>query len=374
MSKILAAAAVVSVILLNGSPALAASTSPSPSPSPKPSGSTGADAAGNPVVTFGIGPSKNHQVDRRPNYNMLSPKGGLVSDEVAVVNLTYQPLTLNLYASDGLNADDGSLTLQPGYVKPKDAAAWVTFGGRGSKGYVVLAPREKVYVPFVVKIPKDAYVGDHLAGIVASLVSEGTTPCERGTNVKLEQRVGIRLGVRVAGVLTPGLDVKDLEATYAGTLNPFGKGNVTVTYTVTNKGNVRLGGLQEVSVHGLIGPTATAGKLANVPMLLPGNSAKVTVTVPDVTPVGYETVDVSINGLAVAGDADPAVEVASASANFWAIPWTLLAGLLGLAAIGAAVLRTRRASSLPPSSTGAATGTDNLVSSASATSSVTENL
>jgi hypothetical protein len=372
MSKLLAAAATVSIIVLGGSPALAASSTPSPAPSPNPSGSSATDAAGKPVVTFGIGPSKNHQVDRRPNYNMLSPKGGLVSDEVAVVNLTYQPLTLNLYAADGLNADDGSLTLQPGYVKPKDAAAWVTFGGRGSKGYVKLAPREKVYVPFVVHIPKTAYVGDHLAGIVASLVSEGTTPGERGTNVKLEQRVGIRLGVRVAGVLTPGLEVKDLQAAYAGTVNPFGKGNVTVTYTVTNTGNVRLGGQQEVSVHGLIGPIAVAGQLANVPMLLPGNSAKVSVTVPEVTPVGYMTADVSVSGLAVAGDADPATEVASASTNFWAIAWTLLAGLLGLTAIAAAVLRSRRESTQPAAS--ATPSAESLISSASAASPTTENL
>ena len=372
MSKLLAAAATISIIVLTGSPALAASSTPSPAPSPNPSGSSATDAAGKPVVTFGIGPSKNKQVDRRPNYNMLSPKGGLVSDEVAVVNLTYQPLTLNLYAADGLNADDGSLTLQPGYVKPKDAAAWVTFGGRGAKGYVKLAPREKVYVPFVVHVPKTAYVGDHLAGIVASLVSEGTTPGERGTNVKLEQRVGIRLGVRVAGVLTPGLEVKDLQAAYAGTVNPFGKGNVTVTYTVTNTGNVRLGGQQEVSVHGLIGPIAAAGQLANVPMLLPGNSAKVSVTVPDVTPVGYMTADVSVSGLAVAGDADPATEVASASTNFWAIAWTLLAGLLGLTAIGAAVLRRRRDETQPAAS--ATPSPENLVSSASAASSITENL
>jgi len=355
MSKLLAAAATISIIVLSGSPALAASSTPSPAPSPNPSGSSATDAAGKPVVTFGIGPSKNKQVDRRPNYNMLSPKGGQVADEVAVVNLTYQPLTLNLYAADALNAADGSLTLQPGYVKPKDAAAWVTFGGRGSKGYVKLAPREKAYIPFVVHIPKDAYVGDHLAGIVASLVSDGTTPGTVdepvGTNVKLEQRVGIRMGVRVAGVLAPGLEVKDLQAAYSGTLNPFGKGTVTVTYTVTNTGNVRLGGQQEVSVHGLIGPTAPAGKLATVPMLLPLNSAKVTVTVPDVTPVGYMTADVSVSGLAVAGDADPATEVASASTNFWAIAWTLLAGLLGLTAILAAFLRRRRSAASTASST-----------------------
>jgi hypothetical protein len=83
MSKLLAAAATVSIIVLSGSSALAASSSPSPAPSPNPSGSSATDAAGKPVVTFGIGPSKNKQVDRRPNYNMLSPKGGQVADEVA---------------------------------------------------------------------------------------------------------------------------------------------------------------------------------------------------------------------------------------------------------------------------------------------------
>jgi hypothetical protein len=365
-SKFIATAALVAFSALVCEPAFASSPTPNPTPSASASGQA-ASTAGKPVVTFGIGPSSHHKIDRRPNYNMLSPKGGAISDEVAVVNLTYQPLTLNLYAADGLNAADGSLTLQPGYVKPKDAAAWVVFGGRGSKGFVQLAPRETAYVPFVVKIPKDAYVGDHLAGIVASLVSQGTTPGDRGTNVKLEQRVGIRLGVRVAGVLKPGLDIQDVAATYAGSANPFGKGTATITYTVTNTGNVRLGGQQEVNVHGIIGPIASAGKLTDVPMLLPGNSAKVTVTVPDVTPMGYETVDVSVSGLSVAGDADPPVEIAAGSTNFWAIPWTLLAGLLGVAAIAAGVIRTRRRPSGPASGPSHSSNPD-LVSAGSASS------
>ena len=358
----------MSILALTTGPALAASSSPSPSPKPTGASGSGSATTGAAVITFGIGPSTKQQVDRRPNYNMLAPRGGEVKDELAVVNLTYQPLTLNLYAADGLNAADGSFTLQPGYVKPKDTAKWVTFGGRGAKGFVVLQPREKVYVPFTVKIPMDAFIGDHLGGVVASLVSQGSTPGDRNTSIKLEQRVGIRLGVRVAGVLTPKLEISDVQASYAGTVNPFGRGTATITYKVKNTGNVRLGGQQEVTVHGVVGPAASAGKLADIPLLLPGNSAQVSVTVPDVTPVFYETADISVSGLGAAGDADPPVEVTSASTSFWAIPWTALAGVLGLLAVGAGVMRMRRTPTSPNgSSTNASASTPDLVSTVSST-------
>jgi hypothetical protein len=299
---------------------------------------------------------------------MLAPRGGEVKDELAVVNLTYQPLTLNLYAADGLNSADGSFTLQPGYVKPTDTAKWVTFGGRGSKGFIVLQPREKAYVPFTVHIPKDAFVGDHLGGIVASLVSQGSTPGDRNTNIKLEQRVGIRLGVRVAGVLTPKMEISDVTASYAGTVNPFGKGTATVRFKVKNTGNIRLGGQQEVNVHGLIGPSASAGKLADIPLLLPGNTAQVSVTVPDVAPFFYETADVTVNGLGAAGDADPPVEVATASTNFWAIPWTTLAVLLLGGAVAAGVIRSRRAPRQGPGQPASESTSAHLVSASSSSS------
>ena len=368
--RLVVSGAALAVLSLSAAPALAASTSPSPSPKPSGSASAGSGSAtaGASVVTFGIGPSTKQQVDRRPNYNMLSPRGGVVKDELAVVNLTYQPLTLNLYAADGLNSADGSFTLQPGYVAPKDTAKWVTFGGRGAKGFIVLQPREKAYVPFTVHIPKDAFVGDHLGGIVASLVSQGSTPGDRNTNIKLEQRVGIRLGVRVAGVLTPKMEISDVTASYAGTVNPFGKGTATITYKIKNTGNVRLGGQQEVTVHGLVGPTASAGQLADIPLLLPGNTAQVSVTVPDVSPFFYEAADVTVNGLGAAGDADPPVEVATASTNFWAIPWTALAALLTAAAVAAGVVRSRRGPGQASGPAPSAANASNLVSASSSSS------
>ena len=151
--------------------ALAASPSPSPSPS------TSAGAAKPPTtVTYGLGPSTKGKLDRRTGFTLLSTRGGTVTDEVAVVNLSTVPLTLNLYAVDALNGPDGEIGLQPAAAEVTDSATWVTFKTPSGKDYVRLKPKQTLFVPFTVKIPKNAPVGDHLAGIVVSTVASGQTP------------------------------------------------------------------------------------------------------------------------------------------------------------------------------------------------------
>jgi hypothetical protein len=328
-----------------------AADSASPSPSAGATGATGATSADPAVVTFGIGPSTKGKLDRRPNFTLLAPRGGVVSDQVALVNLTKQPLTLNLYAADALNTADGTLALQPAAAPLADSAAWVTFKTPSGKGYVVLPPNDGIGTPtfinFTVKIPKDAYVGDHLAGVIASTVSEGAAPGDRAAQVKFEQRIGLRLGIRVAGELKPQLSVENVSAAYSSSLNPFGRGSAVVTYTVRNTGNVRLGGKQTVTVNGIVGPVATGGTLPDVPLLLPGGSASVTVTVPDVVPLGLVTATVSIDPVGALGDANPPAAVAVGTTRFVAVPWTLLALLLLLLLLGGAFLRRRRAPRAP---------------------------
>jgi hypothetical protein len=323
-----------------------AADSASPSPTPGATASTGATSADPAVVTFGIGPSTKGKLDRRPNYTLLAPRGGVVSDQVALVNLTKQPLTLNLYAADALNTADGTLALQPAAAPLADSAAWVTFKTPSGKGFVVLPPNDgkgtPTFVNFTVKIPKDAYVGDHLAGVIASTISEGNAPGDRAAQVKFEQRIGLRLGIRVAGVLTPQLTIENVTATYASSLNPFGRGSAVVTYTVHNTGNVRLGGHQTVTVAGLVGPEASAGAVPDVPLLLPGGTAAVSVTVPDVTPLGVIHATVSAEPVGALGDANPPALVAIATATIIAVPWTFLALLLALALIVGVLVRRRR--------------------------------
>ena len=317
----------------------------SPSPSPSPSGS----AKPNPAtdnLTFGIGPATNGKIDRRANFNYLAPRLGKVNDEVAIANLTFKPLTLNLYPSDALNGADGSLGLQPRNAKPADLAAWITLKTPTGKAFVVVPPRSTIFVPFTVAVPGKAYIGDHLAGIVASVVAKGETPGNLGTQVQFEQRVAVRVGMRVAGQLKPELVIENLSAQYVGTLNPVRPGSALVTYTVHNTGNLRLGGRQQVRVHGLFGPASEATGLADIPLLLPGGSATVTVEVPDVWPLLYLTADVTIVPLSPPTDANPQVGDVTASVSFWGIPWVLLGIILLILLLGLWWLRHRRA--VPP--------------------------
>lgn len=325
----------LTALVLPAGPAFAGGTSPSPSPS-------STEEADGSVVTFGIGPATKGKVDRRPNFNVLLTKGASTKDSVALVNLTFKPLTLNLYAADAVNTSDGQLSLQPANEEATDVASWVTFKTPTGKPYVVIKPRSTLVVPFTVKAPKDTYVGDHLAGIVASTVTRGQTPGDRTTDVEFEQRIAVRLGVRIAGELAPALTVETVAASYAGTLNPFGSGTATVTFAVRNTGNVRLGGEQKVTIAGLAGSAAIADSLQDIPMLLPGGTATVTVPVDDVRPLGPMTATVEVTPLSVAGDANPPVQVASASTVVWAVPWLLVAIVLLLLAGLLVLLRIRR--------------------------------
>ncbi len=344
-----------------------AASADSTSPSPAPSGSGSSAGAASTPVTFGIGPSTKGKIDSRSGFTTLVQAGGSTRDEFAVVNLTEAPLTLNIYAADAYNSPDGTLALEPASTKPVDAAAWVRFATPTGKGFIVLKPRETRYIPFTVRVPKNAYAGDHLAGVIASTVTAGQTPGERGTDLKLEQRVALRLGVRVAGELRPELTIENLTASYTGTLNPFGTGTAVVSYTVHNTGNVRLGGRQSVHVQGLTGPAALATDVPDVPMLLPGGTAAVTLPVEGVSPLLHLTAAVTVTVLAPAGDANPPAAVATATTTFWAIPWTLLALLLLAAIVGAWFWRRRASGGSGPGrrEAGSTPGSAELVSAGS---------
>lgn len=114
--------------------------------------------------------------------------------------------------------------------------------------------------------------------------------------------------------------MENLHLQYSGTLNPLAKGDATVTYTVRNTGNVILAARQAVSVAGPFGiGRVSADAIDESPMLQSGETWTVSVPVPAVAPADTES-----------------------SAQTWAMPRTLLALLVAVAALIAFGFISRR--------------------------------
>ena len=267
----------------------------------------------------------------RPNYSYTVNPGGQVEDGLTVANHGTTPLTLAVYAADGFTGKNG-LDLVAKGAKSSRVGAWVHPG----RPDVTVKPGESVEVPFTVTPPDDAPPGDYMGGLVTSLTRAGAA----------EQRLGIRIRLRVGGALKPGLSVADLRVRYSGTSNPFGKGDATVTYTVRNTGNSLLSARQAVSVAGLFGSSdVQAGKIADSPQLLPGDTWKVSVPVRGVAPMLRLTGTVTLVPLLTdASNSTAPLAAVETTSQAWTIPWALLLLLVVLCGLVAAVpvLRRRR--------------------------------
>jgi hypothetical protein len=298
-------------------------------------------------VTFGVEPASSRGADGRPYFSFGVTPGALVYDHVAVLNYSLVPLTLQLYATDAVETSAGGFGLLPASVTPTGAGAWITLPPQFSTVRVPARSAKgpgEIVVPVLVHVPDRATPGDHVGGIVASLRTVGTN---KGQNVILVVRVGTRVFIRVAGALAPGISLTDLHASYHGTLNPIGQGRVTVSYVVSNTGNVDLALTQSVSVSGpLADRRATPGA---VPLLLPGASVRESAVVTGVWPQFLLQATVSALPSAPVGSGDlPALVSASARTSLWAIPWSFLGAIvLVLLALGL-LYRARRRPAAPP--------------------------
>ncbi|WP_460446229.1 hypothetical protein [Angustibacter aerolatus] len=290
------------------------------------------------TATFGVQPAFAGRPDARPFFRFGTTPDALVNDQLALRNYATRPVTLRLVASDATNLPDGGLTALPTGTASHDAGSWVALGGAARSGQVTVPGRSTVVVPFRLRVPHDATPGDHVAGLLASLVT--TTRDAQGTDVRLDQRVGTRLFVRVSGPLRPSLQVSGVTATWHGSSwNPFARGTVTLRYRLQNAGNVALGASATGSVHGLVGPT-TRARAAGAALLLPGNGVDASVEVRGVRPVLRERATVRVTPLVVSGDV-VSVRGISRSVVLWVVPW-LLVGLLALLLVALFVLLVRR--------------------------------
>lgn len=333
------------VVALGGQAAYAA---PSPSPSASSSDGSAASAAPTPgggdgdLASFGLAPSSETGPDGRSFLGMGVPPGSVVYDHVALVNQGAEPLDLLLYPADGLQVDGGGLGATARDEPVKDVGAWITLDT--PKAVTVPAQTDDgpgmVIVGVTIAVPAGAEPGDHFGGIAAALVTQGSGGVN-APSVEFEQRVVARVYVAVQGEARPGLEVRDLSATWsAGTW--WSPGRVEVTYTLTNTGNSRVSVAPAVRVAGPWGLLARTAAGQTIDELLPGSSVQQSVTVPRVWPLVREVVTVSaVAGAPVAGQV-PGIPPAVASTVVWAIPWLVVVALLLILLLVVAITFRRR--------------------------------
>ena len=314
-----------------------------------PASALAADSPG--TSTFGIQPLPRTNTDTRSAFTFSATPGAQPKDAVEVTNFSTQPLTLHVYASDAFNTPEGGYDLLAGDVSPKDVGTWVKL--TNVPPFITIPGRSHAIIPFTLAIPFNAGPGDHAGGIVASLTTPSTD--SHGNRVNVEQRVGSRIYVRVSGVLKAGISVSRISAVYHTNWSPLGSGAVTVTYTVSNTGNVRLAAHQAVHVTSLFGGSVLGDPVRDIQELLPGNSIQVTATVRGVLPSFVSTARVAVDPVALPGDLDPKLVGTTNDATMLTIPWSALILLVLLAGLVFLYFRRRRASApMAPASAGPA--------------------
>lgn len=300
-----------------------AGTPPEPAPDestpadPAPAGSAPIEV----VQSWTLAPASDGQGGGRPYLEYQVAPGTSVSDEVVVYNFSNVPMQFRIYATDAFNNDDGQFDLLPGDQIPTKAGSWV----RLAQESITLPPGTQATIPVVITIPLDAAPGDHAGAIVAASIA--TTDNGDGQVINVERRTGTRLYLQVAGPLTPVLAITGVETGYPRAINPF-SAPLEVRFTVENRGNVRLGGVPEVTVSGPLGLGKRTVELAPMPELLPGESTEVVGTV-GAPALLFLTTKVEIDpiGSAALGD----IATTSGTDRVFAPPVLLL--LLALAAL-----------------------------------------
>ncbi|GAA3027607.1 WxL protein peptidoglycan domain-containing protein [Actinokineospora globicatena] len=265
-------------------------------------------------VTWGVRPADSALGANRPNFAYTVAPGAVLSDALLVSNHEQRALTFAVYAADAFTTSSGQLDLKPTNETSTDAGSWVRFDAPT----VTVPAGQTVALPFTVTVPADVTPGDHSGGVVTSL------RVESGSGITVDRRLGARMHLRVAGTLTPSVEVRGLEVEYDGTPNPVGKGTVTIGYTITNTGNTRIGATHTVHVEGLFGWFGTDASVEPIPELLPGESVTRKLNVATL-PAGRVSATVAVTPTVPGGAELPQV---TAAAGAVAIPWAVAVVLL----------------------------------------------
>lgn len=272
----------------------------------------------------------------RPNLTYSAAPGTTIDDAVVVANYGTTQLTVELYAADARNTEDGSFDLVPSGMPSTDVGTWVTF----PQAAVTLAPGTAITIPIKITVPADAKPGDHIGGVLASVKARSNAP--DGNDVVVDRRTGTRVYLRVEGPITPALAITNVSSGYDAEPNPLG-GTEKVSFTIRNTGNVRIGGTYWVTVSGPLGIGRKSTEPVTFTDLVPGQELRITSQIDGVAATGLTNATVHLDPSSFSGDPTSVAKQTRSSLSL-AIPVVIVGGfvILVLGAIVIASIRRRR--------------------------------
>ena len=273
-------------------------------------------------VTVGIQTATASGADNRGHFVYSAPPTGVIRDYVAVANHSLKKVKVRLLSRDATSTSEAPFVPQESADDPVDVGSWIALG----KTTLTLKPRTQTLVPFVLGVPESATPGDHVGAIMVSLLAH--EPAKPG--VYVEHRVGVRVYLRVDGQLEPRLAVTDLSGDWDGAGSVTGRGNTTVSYTLTNTGNVRLGADQLVELSRPLGLTGLSAEPTSIPEILPGGSLVVRATFPSAAGAGPMDASVTVTPMAVTQDSVGGLVATTSSVTISAWPGLLLGEILAV--------------------------------------------
>ncbi|MBB2741622.1 UNVERIFIED_ORG: hypothetical protein FHR35_001442 [Microbispora rosea subsp. rosea] len=285
-------------------------------------------------TTWSVVPANANGPDGRSVIDIELPGGQQVTEHVAVINRSTAPVDFAIDANDGYLTAKGYFDMRPSDAKPVDGGAWIEIPDK-----VTIAAGATAVVPVKVSIPQNATPGDHPAGVTASIDTISG-------QVRVQNRVGVRLNIRVTGTFVAKVAVSGIHTTYTWSWNPFTPGTVEVTYTLANTGNVRLAPDSRILTSTIAGQSGWDDTSeAKAREIMPGGHRTFTARVTGTWPLG--PIGTTIMAIpSPAGKPLPGVtaERIAIDTTIWAIPWpqlTLLA-LLALVVLAIRVTSLRR--------------------------------
>ncbi len=277
-----------------------------------------AGAAGRSDITWSVAPADAKGPDGRSVIDVELAGGQEATEHVAIINRSTKEVVFAIDANDGYLTAKGLFDMRPSDATPTDGGSWIKLPDK-----VTIPAGATAVVPVKVSVPRNATPGDHPAGVTASVDTISG-------QVRVQNRVGVRVNLRVTGDYVAKVAVTNLRTVYTGSWNPFAAGHIDVTYTVANVGNVRVAPDAQVRTSALVGESGWDDTSeAKTREIMPGGSREFTARVTGVWPMGSITTKVVAIPSPV-GKSPPGVvaERVTIDTTLWALPWPQLAFLV----------------------------------------------